>query len=580
MSDARWGAGPRWVHRWIPPALFVVAFGLFATYSIPQLTFPYELKYAEGIVLDQARRVHEPPGLYPPFDEPPYLISNYPPVYPMVVSLFPKTPEAPFLVGRLISTLSVIASAFLILMVVRRETNDAGGLVAGAVFLLLPEVDDFGPLMRVDSFALALGLLGFYWTTTRSARPVRSALGIVAFFFSIYSRHSMLGLPIAAFALRFARESARRERWTGGLVTLGWPLALLALGATAFLVANIIYDGEPFNHLIYLNRLPLTWNRVEMTWFASMSPWRYPIAIAASLALVPPAVFGQERSLLARWGFAAVVAMLVGVFAYLAFSRLFSETGLAPTGALLVTRLFHAGWAVLVFGSLVGWSGIPERDAPSRTIGLLLACGTATAAMIGRVGSDVNYLFEYYTFIAMAVGLAWARAEGWVRLLLWVMLGTFVVANLATYPSSRNSRPERLQGIARRASLLAELELLDDPILSQDPGLLAILGRPIYYQPFIYRQLADAGIWDPSELAQRVRDQEFPAILVVLNRPYAFLENGEPQFGPVVENAHTGFPKEIVEAYREHYEPDPEHVVSETLNQWFIEVRYLLRPKK
>ncbi len=576
LSHTEFGAG----------LFFVAAFCLFAYYSVPQLTFPFELRYGEGVVLDQVRRVNDAPGLYPPFDEPPYLIGNYPPVYPVVASLIPAPPSAPFFAGRLTSTASVLLSACLILLIVRRFASAPAGLIAGGAFLVLFEINEFGPLMRIDSLALALGLLGLFATTVSDSNPRVlwwRVFGAAAFFFSVYTRHSMLSFPIASYVLLFARAVHREDRWSAGWITLAWPLGLVAAGALAFLTANIAYDGEPFSHLIYLNRLPYQWPRVEQTWFASMFPWRYPLAAAALFALWPEKVDGNGRSTLARFLFTGALFIEIGLALVFLGWKLFSAN-LAPQDLLKAAAVFHGVWFVVVIGAVAGWTGIRERDKATRTVALFLLCGGASATLIGRVGSDVNYLFEYYAFISIAVGFGLARLRKSRQWGLIAIVALFVVGNVVTYPALRTARPARLEQIKGRQALLAKLVELPGKVLSQDPALLAMLGRPVDYQPFMYRQLSDNQIWDSDALVRAVRNKEFSAIIVVLHQPYAWMETVDgkrvPQFGPKVENAHNGFPKEVIAAYQEAYVIDPEVVVSEVVNDHYRELRYLLVPKE
>ena len=52
-----------------------------------------------------------------------------------------------------------------------------------------------------------------------------------------------------------------------------------------------------------------------------------------------------------------------------------------------------------------------------------------------------------------------------------------------------------------------------------------------------------------------------------------------PRFGPTVQNAHTGFPKDVIAAL-EAYENDRSCVVGEMLNPSYRQWRYLWLPKE
>ena len=257
-------------------ALFLlVSFGLFLHHTLPMLTFGLELKYGEGVLLDQVRRVWEEPGLYPPFSEPPYIIDNYPPLYPWLVSLIPSPEGAPFFAGRLVSVASILCAAWLVGLIVRRTAGDAAALAASALFLATPEIIDFGMRMRVDSLGLALGLFGFFFTLARS--PRLRWLGCLAFFLSIYTRHSGLALPVAAYLLLYLREGKSALPWVGGLV---------AAGILAFLGGNLWFSGGLYEHLIEFNVLPYDWEGGLKRWFGGFV-LRLPLLAAVWLALRP-----------------------------------------------------------------------------------------------------------------------------------------------------------------------------------------------------------------------------------------------------------------------------------------------------
>ena len=58
------------------------AASLFARRGIAALAFPHPLNYGEGPLLDQAVRLQELQNIYPSdLSKPPYVISNYPPLF-------------------------------------------------------------------------------------------------------------------------------------------------------------------------------------------------------------------------------------------------------------------------------------------------------------------------------------------------------------------------------------------------------------------------------------------------------------------------------------------------------------------
>lgn len=63
-------------------------FAFFVINSAFYIQYPYQIDYGEGYLLNQAKIFSEGNWIYKDIDEPPFLISNYPPVYPLLVSFF------------------------------------------------------------------------------------------------------------------------------------------------------------------------------------------------------------------------------------------------------------------------------------------------------------------------------------------------------------------------------------------------------------------------------------------------------------------------------------------------------------
>ena len=67
--------------------LISLSVGQYLPRAIEFASFPHELRYGEAVVMDQARRVSEDPGLYPEIGKEPWLFDQYAPGYPIVVNL-------------------------------------------------------------------------------------------------------------------------------------------------------------------------------------------------------------------------------------------------------------------------------------------------------------------------------------------------------------------------------------------------------------------------------------------------------------------------------------------------------------
>ncbi len=443
----------------------------FAWRALPLLTFPYEVRYGESVVHDQARRVFEEPGLYPPVGEAPWVVDNYPPVYPFLMALVPTPSSAPLFGGRLISILAAIGAAWLIAFVVRREAGDSSGLLAAAVFLALPPVQVFGPIARVDLLGVALGLAGFLGFLSRS-RGARVA-GAVAFLLSVYTRHSLLVLPIAGSMLLVAREGRR---------ALVWPLSLLAAGIACFVAGNLWWEGRLWEHLIRYNVLEYHGEWIWQKWLGRMSIWDLALLVAALLA----------------------------------FAGRGERIGLGNGGR-----------------------------------GLIFLLGSASALLIGRVGSDRNYLSEFYVGLVLVAGSALGSGSQWRRAACAALLGVSLAGNLSLPEQQPPGHPDRLAQIRTVGDgLLAQLRPVTGRVLCEVPWVGLMLGQPLEYEAFMLGQLARADLWDPEPLVAAIREQEYGAIVRYGWTP----SDGVRPLG-WLSSADRSFPQQLVEAVEEWYEP-------------------------
>ena len=178
--------------------------------------------------------------------------------------------------------------------------------------------------------------------------------------------------------------------------------------------------------------------------------------------------------------------------------------------------------------------------------GAYLVGSAAVALLIGKIGSDVNYLLELSAALALAAGamiFRYASRSG-VRGVLLIVLA----AQVAIMIQASQYFYSGLQSdvIAHRDGLIQLQEVVDDsngPVLADEyAGLLPLDGRSIYLQPFEITQLQTDGRWDQGPLLTSIRQREFPAILI-WKPPYA-----------------TGIPRErwtreMLLAIGENYEP-------------------------
>ena len=92
--------------------VLVAAAALFTVDAARSVVFQYPLDYGEGPLLGQTVHLGHFEGIYrPDLAAPPYTVSNYPPVYPLVLSALARLSGPAFWYGRLLSALGLVAAA-------------------------------------------------------------------------------------------------------------------------------------------------------------------------------------------------------------------------------------------------------------------------------------------------------------------------------------------------------------------------------------------------------------------------------------------------------------------------------------
>jgi hypothetical protein len=221
----------------LPTGLLLLALAgglaVFAVDGARVIVFPYPLDYGEGPLLAQTEALGRGVNIYrADLTSPPYTISNYPPLYPLVLSPLARVAGPAFWYGRLLSWLAVAAAAILIGAIVHALTRDRIAALVGGLFLLaFPPASYWASLYRVDALALALSLGGLCVCVHRGAGRWTVPVAALLLTAAIFTRQSYgLAAPLGA------------ALW---LVGIGRPRRAVALiGAVAALGAALFFGLE------------------------------------------------------------------------------------------------------------------------------------------------------------------------------------------------------------------------------------------------------------------------------------------------------------------------------------------------
>ena len=201
---------------------------------------------------------------------------------------------------------------------------------------------------------------------------------------------------------------------------------------------------------------------------------------------------------------------------------------------------------LLLIGALAFLAFAPRESNRSWwLVAPYLAASVPLALLVGKVGSDVNYLLELSAALGLATGavISWQHKRPRVRTLLIALLAVQV---LALGQSSRVASGlqdyviEQRDEVGQLSGIIAEAK---GPVLTDDyMGLLPLNGRRIYLQPFEMTQLARDGAWDQRPLIRAIEEERFPVIMM-----------WKPPFAREIKRDR--WTPEMLKEIRAHYEP-------------------------
>jgi hypothetical protein len=148
-----------------------------------------------------------------------------------------------------------------------------------------------------------------------------------------------------------------------------------------------------------------------------------------------------------------------------------------------------------------------------------LLAGAASAVTIGKSGSNVNYLYELSAGLAFMAGaiLAMTGKKWWAKFILATLL---IVQVAHLYDWTRDSYYQWVMGRVNNERgaigiLQRYVHEAKGPVLADEfMGLVVLDNRQLVFQPFEFKQLSIAKVWDESPFLQDIRDKKFGLILL------------------------------------------------------------------
>ena len=220
----------------------LVYLGFTAWLALAGLVYPYQFDYGEGAMLEQARLISQGRSIYKGMEGYPYAFSNYPPLVQALAALLVPLLGVTYAAGRIWNVLALFGLAALIYHVVRRQGGDRRRPLPWppCASPARPTSTTGRPSSGWTCRACALrpgrgggGRGGQDRAAVLGARPGGRALCG-----GLYSKHSYLAAPAAAFALPVGAATAAtrcacwppRWCWAAGS---SWPSTAATAGAFA-----------------------------------------------------------------------------------------------------------------------------------------------------------------------------------------------------------------------------------------------------------------------------------------------------------------------------------------------------------
>jgi len=232
---------------------------LLAIYSAgAQLFLPFQLDYAEGVVLDASVRLSQGETPYPPAGEPPYVFNQYGPLFYSLVALVVRYFGIGFASARLLGLFSGLLVAVLLGLLLRRWTGSARvGLFFGGLYLTFPVVHDWLFHLRPDFLGLAFALAGLY---IFSLAPHRWYFAVPLFVAAVFCKYTLVAAPGACFLYLLSRRKWRKATWLAASMGL--------LVASIFVWLQQATDGWFAFHMFGTHPAPLF--PLRYLWFLSV----------------------------------------------------------------------------------------------------------------------------------------------------------------------------------------------------------------------------------------------------------------------------------------------------------------------
>lgn len=451
---------------------------LYLAYAVHLFRWPYDYDQGEGFELNDALLFSQGEWPYRDNSVYPYYASNYPPLFHLLAAPFVALWGPRLVIGRVLSFLATWLTAVAIAWLVRREVG--GWLIpalSGLAFLVSPYVYQTGPLCRLHTTmvlfeTLAIGCLARFEDPHHGQRNLW--LGLLCLLLAGYTKQLAVFTVIAGLSFVFLRD-LQRALLAGAVLAavaglLFWLLNLATVGQ--WWVNIIQANVNAFDYLMTLS-LFKQWFRLHPAL----------ILLAGGYALYE--LFWDRLSAYTLWfGCALGTGALSG------------KWGAGP-GYFLTAVAASALLAGLASGRLL--QRVSARRRPWLEAGLALLCLSygVTALHVPTEGPLFGPLTRWIGLADQPQQLACATYPYYDRT-GYTQLGHF--------PTAADDQAG--------AEIMAQVRAAPGPILSEEAMFSLLAGKPVVTNPTQVNNLYYNGLWEGTDLLQRIYNEEFDLIIL------------------------------------------------------------------
>jgi hypothetical protein len=327
--------------------LGALAFALvvFVVYGLAMVSWPWQVDYGEGVVLQLTATLSDGQALYRDPAAYPWQVDPYAPLYMGVCAALRPLMGLTLAAGRLVSWLAALGTLLCLSLVAFRHGGRRGALLAAVLFICSPLTVGWAPMYRVDFLGLFFDVAALTVVDAALAKSDATRGWLWAgplFALAFFTKQTFVlgaGAACATLLLRAGRRPAA--------LFAAWTAAWIAV---PFITIDVATRGRLFTSLFTDNVMPWSWGRA---W-----PWFSQYLYAAILPLL--AVIVARRGPLLWTVYLGLTSLtLVGVGRvgayfnhFLPFHAALALTAGLALAALLEGREGAARWAVVVLAAV------------------------------------------------------------------------------------------------------------------------------------------------------------------------------------------------------------------------------------